>query len=257
MATSQPTPMRWAVAQIAATGVVALLASSAFVQAESNLSSGQPVEAPPTSDDPARGVPLLTWISLLWVALISTVVVSPFIPSLVDAGTYGKLKSQVTAPKATWRRLSLHPALYVRTSTAFTSYYALASAWNGALLLECTVSRHGRARFLDPPCAGWLTCSSFFSSSSAGSQVAYCTSSFDHTPILRLVRTVAHEFLPPSLRPSTDGDLSALEPLSLLLLLLQLSLFQAHLMRRLYESLTIANFSSRSQQHFLVTAMGE
>jgi hypothetical protein len=44
---------------------------------------------------------------------------------------------------------------------------------------------------------------------------------------------------------------------TLLLLLVQLSLFQAHLMRRLYESLTIANFSSRSQQHALVTLLGQ
>jgi hypothetical protein len=83
---------------------------------------------------------LLTWLEAIWIVLVSTVLISPFIPSLVDAGTYGKLKSQVRTPTGGWRAAFLHPSLYVRTSTAFISYYALASLWNGYMLAECVVS---------------------------------------------------------------------------------------------------------------------
>lgn len=40
------------------------------------------------------------------------------------------------------------------------------------------------------------------------------------------------------------------------LVLLQLFMFQLHAMKRLWESLAVANFSSESKQHVIVTVLG-
>ena len=107
---------------------------------------------------------LLDYISLLWIGLNTLVLVSPLIKLLTDAGSYGKLQnaeeserlsegdhrkdrtlqptdaSPPPPPENKQESMFLHPRFYVRTSVAFTSYYALACLWNGWLLFEADVS---------------------------------------------------------------------------------------------------------------------
>jgi hypothetical protein len=180
---------------------------------------------------------LLDYTLLLWIALCSLVLISPLFKLLRDAGTYGKLhatgatgKKQddaaaVDEARRGWRALALHPALYVRTSVAFTSYYAFASIWNGWLLFEADIIWN----------SGFMT-----------------------TPVISLIRAMAAWVSPtqgvelaavPVLRKQDDFRTG--------LLLVQLLLFQAHVMRRLWESMAVAKFSSASSQHALVTALGQ
>jgi len=91
--------------------------------------------------------PLLDWICVLWLLLCALVLLSPLCKLTSEAGSYGKLHQLGTrggsgakseSPRQL-EKLLLHPALYVKTSTAFTAYYALASAWNAWLLYETMV----------------------------------------------------------------------------------------------------------------------
>jgi hypothetical protein len=101
----------------------------------------------------------LDWVEIAWMTIDALVLVSPCIALLKEAGTYGKLKNDANgkkeqadqhAPKSTdaasAKSILLHPALHLTTKTAFTSYYLLASLWNGALFAECLVSHTARHR---------------------------------------------------------------------------------------------------------------
>jgi len=79
-----------------------------------------------------------------------------------------------------------------------------------------------------------------------------------HTPLFFVLRWVASKVSP------AQGALLAATPVlraedrfQVGVLLVQLFLFQLHLMRRLYESLEVANFSKGSKQHALITAVGQ
>ena len=81
-----------------------------------------------------------------------------------------------------------------------------------------------------------------------------------HTPLFWIFRSVAGLISPRqgallSSRPVLVKDTD--EHFQVGLLLLQLFLFQLHAMKRLWESLAVANFSSQSKQHVSVTALGQ
>lgn len=111
---------------------------------------------------------LLDYVSLLWIGLNTLVLVSPLVKLLTDAGSYGKLQNsaeeeeedgdhrkdrtlqptdaspppqqQQSSSENKQESVFLHPRFYIRTETAFTSYYAFACLWNGWLLFEADVS---------------------------------------------------------------------------------------------------------------------
>ena len=81
---------------------------------------------------------LLGLVQLIWIAINSLVLLSPFIGPLAQAGAYGKLRG---SSDDSTQSIFLHPSLYVRTSTAFIGYYVFACLWNGALFAEVLVSQ--------------------------------------------------------------------------------------------------------------------
>jgi hypothetical protein len=78
-------------------------------------------------------------------------------------------------------------------------------------------------------------------------QSVYETLAFADAPVLRALRALAAA--PPSIDADTRG--------ALLPLVLVLFLFDMHLVRRLYESVFVAAYSTHSQQHLLVTVVGQ
>jgi hypothetical protein len=86
----------------------------------------------------------------------------------------------------------------------------------------------------------------------------FVTSSFANTPILSLLRSIANWVLPSAALQSTRLDLAVDSTrTAMIILLLQMALFQVHLLRRVYESLCVSNFSERSTQHGLITLIGQ
>ena len=80
--------------------------------------------------------------------------------------------------------------------------------------------------------------------------------SFANTPTLNLIRSLANLIALSAFFQSPSIDLSPAALNAVGVLLLQMALFQLHFIRRLYESLNVANFSVNSKQHGLVTLMG-
>jgi len=222
-------------------------------------------------------------VDAVWLTLVTLILLSPYIPLLTHAGTYGKLlvnssdrthkkkneheadsnKVAASAAAAGSARASFsppstpssspssspsllfHPLLFVRTRVAFQSYYFFATFWNGWILMEVVLARHMIQDSLDQRYTGPVI-------------------------ILPLLRSL-DEFLRLQTIPLSSslwsldfhadrtGSTAATEPttqLEISLLLIQLVLFQVHLLRRMLESFCVTNFSPSSEQHGMITIMG-
>lgn len=203
---------------------------------------------------------LLSFVDLLWLSLILLVVTSPLVPIFVSAGRYGKLREdgkdenegnnkknddhikiiqESSSSSSSLASLFLHPSLYVRTSTAFLVYYVASSIFNGILIFEYIQVYHNTRVQYTPLLNGLRYIATLFDHH-VGVGVGVGSSSSYTLSIPTLVSNWSfegHEF----------GTIR--------ILLLQMILFQIHLIRRVYESLVISKFSSTSKQHGLVTIM--
>jgi hypothetical protein len=171
--------------------------------------------------------PLLSSLLLLWLCLDALVLISPFIPLLNQAGRYGKLVSgeDGRGEKKGHSSILLSPSLYLSTSFSFLSYYILASLLNGMLLVDC--------------------------------MQVYATGKEGNTPVLGMLRWIISVLFPSSPPPPSPSFFFSSHLFSLRILLFQMSLFQIHLVRRLYESMQTARFSEKSKQHGVVTMLGQ
>lgn len=178
---------------------------------------------------------LLDYACAVWMILITLVILSPLFKLLTEAGTYGKLlasaapsasasSAKASAQRSGLSRLFLHPSLYISTRTAFISYYAVASCWNGWLLFEADIVWNSQGRL---------------------------------TFLYRGLRSIAGMISPAQARQFEDHPRidSEREMFQLSLVLLHLFLFELHLLRRLWESLAVSVFSPASRQHSLVTLL--